>query len=237
MAIKLPDAKVPASAVSPRVTILYGKPKTGKTTKAAELPNNLILDLEKGSDFIDAMKISVENIYELDDVLKQLLEYKKANGGKNKYQYITIDTVGKLEEWVEIQAAIDFKKTVMGKNFVGVRITELPQGAGYGQLREYVKRYINRIAEVCDRVIIISHLKDKLISEKGGIEVTAKDIDLMGKLSTIVSAAADAIGYVYFIKDKQMISFKSGNDLNAGARAPHLKGKEMEFKWEDIFID
>lgn len=47
----------------------------------------------------------------------------------------------------------------------------------------------------------------------------------------------DALGYVYWKGDKLMISFKSGTDVNAGARMAHLKGKEMEFDWNNIFID
>lgn len=42
----LPIEKVPAKVGNPRYLVLYGKPKTGKTTIVAAIPNNLIIDLE-----------------------------------------------------------------------------------------------------------------------------------------------------------------------------------------------
>ena len=35
--------------------IIFSQPKIGKTTLLAQLDNNLILDLEKGTSFIDAL--------------------------------------------------------------------------------------------------------------------------------------------------------------------------------------
>ena len=50
-------------------------------------------------------------------------------------------------------------------------------------------------------------------------------------------ADCDAIGYVYRDEDKGklMVSFKANEALEAGSRSPHLRGKEIELKWNQIY--
>ena len=61
MAVSLPTKKITASAIDPRNLIIFGIPKVGKTTLLSTLDNCLILDFESGSDYVDALKIKVEN--------------------------------------------------------------------------------------------------------------------------------------------------------------------------------
>ena len=50
-------------------------------------------------------------------------------------------------------------------------------------------------------------------------------------------ADCDAIGYVYRDdeKNKLKVSFKANEALEAGSRSPHLKGKDIELKWNLIY--
>ena len=50
-------------------------------------------------------------------------------------------------------------------------------------------------------------------------------------------ADCDAIGYVYRDEEKGnlMVTFQSNDALEAGSRSPHLKGKELELKWNLIY--
>ena len=61
----LPTEKIPAVSTNPKYLILYGSPKAGKTSCLAQLENNLIIDLEGGSTFIDAMAIQGRSIEDL----------------------------------------------------------------------------------------------------------------------------------------------------------------------------
>ena len=63
--MELPKDIVKASAINPKTLIVYSKPKVGKTTLFANLKNNLIIDIENGSDYLDALKIKANNIEEL----------------------------------------------------------------------------------------------------------------------------------------------------------------------------
>ncbi len=66
MSIVLPTTKVKAQRVNPKRLVIYSKPKTGKTTCYSGLENNLILDLENGTDFLEALKIPINNLQEVD---------------------------------------------------------------------------------------------------------------------------------------------------------------------------
>jgi len=92
--IILPKEKVKATQVNPRRLVLYAPPKMGKTTLVSMLDNCLVLDLENGSDFVDAIKLKANNVDEIRQIMDKIDEAGKP------YDYIAIDTVTKLEEMV-----------------------------------------------------------------------------------------------------------------------------------------
>tara|TARA_R100000322_G_scaffold170353_1_gene145317 strand:- start:1006 stop:1704 length:699 start_codon:yes stop_codon:yes gene_type:complete len=232
--MELPKNKVGAVRKSPKNMVIYGPPKIGKTTALSQLDNCLIIDLEEGSDMVEALKIKVTNLIELAEVGKKIMQNKKP------YKYVAVDTVTKLEEWCETEGKKIYKDTPMGKNFdkdnKGISVLSLPNGAGYLYLRIAFKRWIDRLNKLADHVILVGHLKDKMLDKKGK-EVSSKDLDLTGKIKQITCANADAIGYIYREGDNTMISFNSMNDITAGSRCDHLKGQDMKLDWTQIFID
>ena len=232
--MKLPTEKVKASRKSPKNMIIYGAPKIGKTSVLAELDDCLIIDLEDGSDMVDALKVKVNNLKELAEVGRSIIKQGKP------YKYIAIDTISKLEEWCEDEGKKIYMKTPMGKNFdtknPGMSILSLPNGAGYLYLRMAYKKWIERLNLLADRVILVGHLKDKML-EKKGKEVAVKDLDLTGKIKQITCANSDAVGYIFRENDETMISFNSLDDVTAGSRCKHLKGQTMPMNWSEIYID
>lgn len=252
--IELPKKKDSAVRRDPKTMILFGQPKTGKSTVLAELDNCLIIDLEEGTDFLSALKVDVLKearkagvpaIAVLQDVIKSL---KKANEEKGSYvyKYIAIDTVTALEDMVLPLAASDYKKTPMGRNWVGTDVTTLPNGAGYRFTREALQKVIDALKEVTDTLIITGHVKDKLV-EVDGEEMNERGLDLTGKMPAILCAKVDAIGYMYRDDKKTMINFESSDSLLVGARSEHLKGKriavaesdennKIKVDWSQIFI-
>ena len=232
--MELPKTKVKASRKSPKNMIIYGAPKIGKTTILSELDDCLIIDLEDGSDMVDALKVKVSSLKELGEAGKAIHEAKKP------YKYIAIDTISKLEEWCEADAKVLYMQTPMGKNFdtknPGASVLSLPNGAGYLYLRIAYKKWMDRLNTLAPHVILVGHLNDKML-EKKGKEVAVKDLDLTGKIKQITCANADAVGYLYRENDKTMVSFDSMDDITAGSRCEHLKGKTMPLDWSKIFID
>lgn len=248
MAVELPKIKIPALYKSPRKMLIYSAPKVGKTTAAALLDNALILDLEGGSDFVDAMKVYINHVDDIPKYGKEILAQGKP------YKYGIIDTTTKLEEMLLPMAGNFYRNTPMGKNWgmlngkidPEANILMLPNGAGYLYLREAYNKVVAYIDTLFDRVIYMGHLKDKIL-EKAGEEVSAKDIDLTGKIRNIACAGADAVGYLYRKEGKTILSFKTTQEIICGARPEHISNKEivlLEQKdgklvhhWNEIFID
>ena len=224
--VVLPTTKVPATSVNPQYLILYGLPKAGKTSAVAQLADNLIIDLEGGSKFIDALAVQARTINDLGEIA-QAIRAKNTEVGHNFYKRITIDNATRLEDICMSYACTLYRKTELGKNWKGDDVTTLARGAGYKYLRDAVKKVIDMFKELCDEFILIGHVKDS-ITDKDGQEVNAKEIDLIGKLGRIVCGLADAVGYVYRKDNETHISFKSGGDgTTMEARARHLAGKDI----------
>ena len=89
MSLVLPTQPVPATSVNPQYLILYGLPKSGKTSCVAQIPNNLIIDLEGGSTFIDAMAVQARTIEDLGQIA-QAIRAKNEEVGHKFYKHITI---------------------------------------------------------------------------------------------------------------------------------------------------
>lgn len=100
MSLTLPKVKSGVVRYAPKFLIVFGKPKSGKTTALSLLENNLIIDMEEGTDSMEALKIKVSSIQELFKVA-DLIEAE----GK-PYKYITLDSATKLEDDLIMPLAI-----------------------------------------------------------------------------------------------------------------------------------
>jgi hypothetical protein len=240
MSIVLPTKKVQAERQNPKRIVIYSKPKTGKTTAYAGLEDNLILDLENGTDFVEALKIKVNNLQELLDTGKAI----KAAG--NPYKFVTIDTVTALEDMIQPLAIKLYRATPMGKNFDGDNVTTLPNGAGYLYIRQAFFQVLDFIDTLAPTIILSGHIKDKVVDDKGEMVMSA-NIDLTGKIKSLICANADAIGYMYRKGNKTILSFKTNEEVTCGARPEHLRNQEiviteiidgeLKTSWEKVFIN
>lgn len=222
--LTLPTEKIQAKVENPRFLIIYGKPKSGKTTIAVALENNLIIDLEGGSQYMNALSVQARSVEDLGEIANAITAKIKENSSK-PYKYITIDSATVLEEISKPLALRLYQQTPMGKSYKD-DILKLPNGAGYMYVREAFDKIINMFKGLCDTLILIGHCKDAMIN-KDGKEMSEMSLDLSGKLARITLASADAIGYIYRNKNKTMLNFKGGEDFILGARAPHLKEQEF----------
>lgn len=123
MAIVLPTEKVPAKVQDPKRLIIFSKPKRGKTTALAALDNCLIVDTENGSNYVNALKVQVQSIQDINELCKQL---KAANC---PYKFIALDTITMLEDVCKPLALKLYQATPAGANFTGDIVTA-PNGAG-----------------------------------------------------------------------------------------------------------
>jgi len=257
MSIVLPTAKVNAATKSPKNLIIFSKPKVGKTSLLAELPNCLILDLESGSDYVDAMKLKATTVTEIREIGKAIIDAGRP------YDYIAVDTITALETMCVKEAEKLYMKTPMGKarwikkNEDGTidptsdklsygTILNLPNGQGYGYLRDAITKVIEEIKTYAPRVILLGHVKDAMIETKG-VEVNSMDLDLTGKIKRIISSQSDAIGYLYRKGNQNVLTFKTKDDVACGARPIHLRNQDIIVSemndeglvthWNKVYID
>lgn len=116
----------------------------------------------------------------------------------------------------------------------------------YLYLREAFFNTLKEMYLLADEIILVGHLKDTVIN-KDGKEVSAKELDLTGKIKSILSADVDAIGILYREGDKCILSFKTSDDVICGARPEHLKNKEIVLTelvdgkiishWDEVYLD
>lgn len=191
----------------------------------SKLENNLIVDLEGGSEFLDALAVQARSVKDLGEIANAIKEEINTSGNK-PYKYITIDNASRLEEMALPYAVQLYKATPMGKSYQGTDVRTLPNGSGYLYLQQAVRKIIDMFRDLCDNFILIGHLKDKMIN-KDGEELSEMSLDLVGKLANIICGEADAVGYVYRKKNETHISFEGGDNSVREARAPHLRGKNI----------
>ena len=215
--------KVKRKAVSqnPKTMLLYGAPKVGKTTALSQLEDCLIIDTEGGANMVEGY---IETVNSREDLIKLLEEAKKGH----EFKYVALDTIDKIAIWAE--KAICEQENVTA-------IADLAFGKGFGMVREKVLNTVNILKEIFPHVIIIGHRKwAKAVVDSKAI-VEPESLDLTGKLKNMLMADCDAIGYVYRNEEnsKLMVTFQANEALEAGSRSPHLRGKEIELTWNNIY--
>jgi hypothetical protein len=248
--IQLPNRENPVKAtrIGPGIAIYYSLPKVGKTGQLVELAkmeDTLIIDAEKGTETYDTTAVKVDSIQMIYDIIDAI----KVEGGKRvaagkkgidvfPYKFLALDTLDKIEELAESHATKVYKSTVIGKNFKGDSVLELPQGGGYYYLRNVITDLIDALSKVCPYLILIVHVKEKIMLDKANQEVKVNDISLTGKLSSIVCAKADCISYLYRNNKGEMrMSFQTYDGAVMGARQRYLAGQDFPFSWQTIYPD
>ncbi len=268
--INLPTIAEEAKNINAKKIFIFAHPKAGKTQAISGLPNNLVIDLEDGSGFVGGTIINVlaiaaerlelirpkevithpEGFNTILQIIAEISEQLKQK--QAVYDYITIDTATALVDIAGYLATVRYKQSSIGKNYTGKNVVkDLPNGAGYEWLREAYKAILLSLevyAKECS--IIVGHVRDASIV-KQGLDITAKDIMLPGKLKSIICQECDAVGFLYR-KDgnKTILSFETEErDLATGARPEHLANKsfvlveenpkgsrQFTYNWNQIFI-
>lgn len=233
--------------------VLYGRPKSGKSSIMASLDSNLIIDLEDGYRALSVMKVKVNNAQEIFEVA-QAISNKIKETGSMPYRFITIDNASRLEEFSLSYAAQLYRSTPMGQSWGMLKdragnvvkdpktnrpmpdpkadVRTLPNGSGYMYLRNAIKKLVDIFKPLCDTLILVAHVKDKQI-KKDSEEMSEMTVDLAGKTGDIICGEADAIGYIFRRENKTIVSFKGGDDTLKEARPLHLRGKEFEVAYSD----
>lgn len=254
--------------LSPKILMLYAPPKTGKTDALSRLPECLIINFDVGGTDPYAVLTEDCSVKATDGATyhEQCLKaFEKFMGIKNDivtfaktnkripYTYICLDSVTNMVDLCAASALEDYYKEdereKRAKSMVSnirkelLDIRDLPHGAGHGRLREKVVDIINTFSSISYRLILTTHVKDKLLNEVGKL-VSDDEIALEGKLGTIVASNCQAIGKLHYRTSPAdqagvWVTFIANplSTKGSGSSYPHLRGKDFKLDWRLIYPD
>lgn len=259
--IELPKDIIKATKEVPSSLILFGLPKVGKTTELAKLPNILLVDPERGSDFVDVMKIQPPKDIKPVALFKWMKAVaKKIKDDGRHYDFVAVETMSFLDEISEWVGTYNYMNSPQGASFNRERdskgqaikhgkmlmpddpayesVHSLGEGYGYRYSRAVMNELLDAykdLGRIC--TIFVCHVTDKfVISKQSNTEVRAIDLSLTGKVKHIYSREVDAIGYIWNKGGQAQISFKGNEEKVGGMRGnKHIQGYEGPLDWKSIF--
>lgn len=213
----------------------------------------------------------LKDVYEFAALLRAIEEKNTANGGFF-YDYIVLDSLTRMDEMSEVAGTVLYEQTTQGKkwnakkdgldqyvkdkdgNYVKYAygdvnwepVTSMGEGYGYRWTRNWMTDKFHQLLRLAPSVVFLCHVQDKFIQTKSGDKVQAIDLQLTGKLKSILASEVDAVGYFHRKGNQGFLSFKADGDRVAGNRCPHLQGdilisekqenNTVKTYWDKIYI-
>lgn len=207
--------------LSGKYTLLYSKPKVGKTSFAAQIEKNLILATELGTNAID--NLSVVPILKWTDV-KGVLKQLRDPRARELYNTITFDTITIAADLVE--------KYICQREGVE-SIRDVPYyGQGWKMVAKELQETLREITMLGFGLILICHSKEKAsnYTDEDGNPISSVEPDLSKNVYTVVNAICDLIAYINVEFDKDGSSHRylytrQTPTIFAGSRWPYLATK------------
>lgn len=206
--------------------LLYGAPKTGKTTTAAQFPKALLLAFETGYLAIPGvMAAPVEKWSDFKKILKQL----KDPSAQEMYQNIIVDTCDIAYDLCE--------KYVCSQNGVS-KIGEIPYGQGWAMAKKEFDEALRAIPQMGYGLVLISHSQDKTFKDESGEEYNQIVPTLANGPRLIVDRMSDIIGYAHPVQEEDgtthTILFMRGTPrFVAGSRFKYTPDS-IEFNYNNL---
>lgn len=164
--------------------LIYGQPKVGKTSFAAQLPNNLIFSFEIGTNALSGIyALPITKWTDFKVAIKQL----EKSEVREKFHTVTLDTVSVAYSLCE--------KYVCAQN--GVQsIGDIPYGKGYMLTRIEFEETLRKISMMGLGIILIAHAARRVEKQSDDSEIEFFSPDLDKRCYSIVNQLVDIIGYI-----------------------------------------
>jgi len=199
--------------------LLYGEPKSGKTTTASKFPKSLIIAFEKGYAAIPGvMAMPVNSWSDFLKIVRQLKDPK----AKDMFETIVIDTADIAWDYCE--------KYVCNVNGVDA-INKIPYGGGYSQTSKEFDEKIRSIVQMDYGLVLISHSTDKNFTSETGEEFNRIVPTLPSRARLICGRLCDIIGYSRGVETEQ------GNQTLLFMRGTPRFEAGSRFKYTPDFIE
>lgn len=208
-----------------KYTLLYGKPKSGKTTAAVSFPNALLCAFEKGYNAIGGIRpVDITRWSDFKMVLRQL---EKAQA-KEMYETIVIDTVS-----IAWTACEDFICAQHGVQKIG----DIPWGGGYSACKKEFENALRKITMLGYGIVLIAHSATRIEKDANSSEIEIISPDLPKRAAEICNGLVDIIGYIGSERengeDVRYLYTRPTPTLFAGSRFKHLAPK-IKFGYHEL---
>ena len=209
--------------------LIYGQPKTGKSTFGSQLPRGLFMNFENGTNALAGIR-SVP-ILKWSDAKKVLTQLRKPQA-KEMYDTIIVDTVDIAWNLAE--------KYILQREGVS-SIREIPWGQGWGMLRQEFSDFWREISLLGFGILFIAHSKEKPteIRDEEGNAVTTVTPNIGSTAATdIINGIVDIIGYLQVQMNpdgtsERYLYTRSTPTVFAGSRYQYLAPK-IKFGYKEL---
>jgi len=208
--------------------LVYGQPKTGKSTFGSQLPRGLFLNFEQGTNALAGIR-SVP-LLRWSDFKKVLTQLRKPQA-REMYDTVIVDTVSIAWQLCE--------KYVCQREGVE-SIRDIPWGQGWGMLRNEFAECWREITLLGFGILFIAHSKEKPteMRDEEGNTISAVAPDLPTQCYTIVNSIVDIIGYLQVQMNsdgtsERFLYTRSTPTVFAGSRYQYLAPK-IKFGYNEL---
>lgn len=208
-----------------KYVLLYGKPKSGKTTAACSFPDAILFAFEKGYN-------AIGNAYPY-DILKWS-DYKLAlrdledSRTKERFKTVIIDTISIAWDLCE-----QFVCTQNGVQKIG----DIPWGGGYSAAKKEFESSLRKITQLGYGLVLIAHSSSRIEKDGDGNEREIVFPDIPKRASEICNGLVDIIGYIgnEYTDDgvQRWLYTRETPYVFAGSRFKYLPGK-IKFGYNEL---
>ena len=165
--------------------LLYGQPKTGKTTTAAQFPQALLCAFETGYLAIPGVMAQPVNKW---SEFKQILKQLDSDQARQQFKNIIVDTVDIAYDLCE--------KYICNQNGVST-VGDLAYGKGYALAKKEFDEALRKSPHMGYGLVMISHAQDKTFKDENGDEYQQIVPTLANQPRLVVDRMSDIIGYAH----------------------------------------
>jgi len=208
--------------------LIYGQPKTGKSTFGSQLPRALFMNFEQGTNALAGIKS--QPILRWTDAKKVLTQLRQPQA-KEVFDTIVVDTASIAWQLCE-------KYICQRENVDSIR--DVPWGQGWNMLKQEFSEFWREITLLGFGILFIAHSKDKPteMRNEDGEAITAVCPDLPNQCYTIINSIVDIIGYLQVQMNpdgtsERFLYTRSTPTIFAGSRYQYLKPK-IKFGYQEL---
>lgn len=209
-----------------KYVLLYGKPKSGKTTAACAFPNSLLIAFERGYNAIGGVRaVDITKWSDYKQVLRQL---EKPEAQK-MYETVIIDTISIAWDYCE--------QYVCAQNGVQ-KIADIPWGGGYTAAKKEFESTLRKITMLGYGIVLISHSATRTEKTADGSEIEIIFPEMPKRAAEICNGLVDIIGYIggEYDENKNFTRYlytRETPTLFAGSRFKYLAPK-IKFGYQEL---